>query len=371
MSLKFQKKDYGKRLCVGIFLLLMSACASPAPLVKTRFFWPPPPAQPKIEYIDFYQTNEDVIRDREHVIMTTIFGKEYAKMIFARPYDVASDSAGRVYVTDPANGHVHVLDMKKKEVTKLENSRLGDTFGFPAGIDVDGSGQVFLAESHAGAVNVFSPEGAYLRSFGFGSLTRPTGLDVDEDRGVVYVVDTDSHRIAFFTVSGELVRYLGERGAGPGQFNYPLDIDHDGEGNLYVLDSLNARIQVFTPEGDFLRAFGERGTVLGSFQIAKAIAVSPAGQVYVTDGLANRIVIFDLQGNYLLTLGGAGRVSKKGVTPGGFYAPLGIDVDNKNTIWIVDSLNRTVHQFQFLDEPFLAEHPILPEQLYTPPGAQP
>jgi DNA-binding beta-propeller fold protein YncE len=351
--------------------LLCSACAPQAPPPRPRFFWPLAPDAPKIEFIDFYQTNYDINRGAEHWLTESIFGREKPILLFKRPYGVLADGKGRVYVSDPGSGQVVLLDVGRLQVGSLKNGEGGEFFNFPAGMALDRDGQLFLVESTAQVIDVFSPAGKYVRNFGGGQLIRPLAVAIDDLRDRVYVVDPGAHRIAVFTRAGAFVRHIGERGGSPGMFNFPLDIDLDAEGNLYILDSLNARVQVLDPEGIFLRAFGERGTARGSFQVPKGLAVSPSGQVYVTDSLASRIVIFDLEGRYLLTVGGPGVVTRSGVSPGSFYLPQGIDVDNKNAIWIVDSLNRMVHQFQFLDDQYLAKHPILPEEIFTPSGLKP
>jgi hypothetical protein len=88
--------------------------------------------------------------------------------------------------------------------------------------------------------------------------------------------------------------------------------------------------------------------------------------VYVTDSRANRFVIFDLAGNFLLSIGAKHLVGEGFVAPGGFYLPQGVAADRSGGIWVVDSLNRMVHQFQYLDETYLREHPIDPAEIFLP-----
>ena len=107
-----------------------------------------------------------------------------------------------------------------------------------------------------------------------------------------------------------------------------------------------------------MRIFGEQGTASGSFRMPKGIGVDASGHVYVSDALAHRFVVFDLEGEYLLTVGGKQRY-RKSVSPGGFYLPRGIDADDNDTVWVVDSLNRSLHRFQYLNEEFLEMHPVL------------
>ena len=44
-------------------------------------------------------------------------------------------------------------------------------------------------------------------------------------------------------------------GDGDGQFNEPVGLAVDANGNIYAADTWNKRIQVFDPDGKFLRQF--------------------------------------------------------------------------------------------------------------------
>ena len=353
-----------------VLLLSMAACTPPPPRhIKKRFFWPVGTLQPKIEYIRFIQTAQDLMRGVKTPLRDIIFGQEPPTYLFRRPFAVASDGQGRVFVTDVAKHKVFILDLLHHKVrTLLDPQGKAEFISFPTGVAVDATGRVYVVDSRSAQVIVFGKNERMLGKFGYRHLKRPTGITVDSRRKRVYVVDTDTHRLVVFNTSGRFLTTIGKRGSGPAQFNYPLDVSLDRQGNLYVLDAMNARVEVLDPEGHFLRAFGERGTASGSFQVPKSIAVSPAGQVYVTDSLANRLVIFDLKGDYLLTLGGRSAFTGGHVSPGGFLMPAGIDVDRNDTIWVVDSLNGMVHEFQYLDKAYLEKHPIRRDQIYLPPG---
>lgn len=355
-----------------LFAFLLTACAPPV-VERKRFFWPPPGyGQPRIEYLNFYQTDEDTRRGVHNWLEEAILGKERPAPLFTRPHDVASDGEGRVFVTDISKRVVFILDLVRHEVRLLQSGKGGPaTFRFPYGVALAEDGTTYVVDSGNQEVQVFGADERFRKSFGKEHLARPTGLAVDSARRRLYVVDTDAHRVVVFGTDGTFLRASGSRGDAAGEFSFPLDAAVDSEGNLYVLDSMNARVQVFDPEGNFVRAFGERGTAAGSFQVAKAIAVSPSGHVYVTDSMANRFVVFDLAGKLLLNVGGASPVLAGRVNPGGFYLPQGIDVDANDTIWIVDSLNRLVHEYQYLTEAYLAKHPISADQLYLPPVLQP
>lgn len=357
-----------KFLVIPAVVFICSACASPTTGQK-RFFWPPGADQAKIEFIDFYLADQDLRRGKENRFLEAIFGREIPEAIFSRPHAISSDGKGRVFVSDLAHRKVFVLDLVAGRLRTLKNETGGDfAFGLPMGIAVDLMGRVYVCDSGTGRIFVFGADEKPIVNFGQGQLTRPTSIAVDSRGEKIYVVDTGAHRVAVFDLNGSLQTYLGGRGTGPGEFNYPLDVAVDRVGNLYILDAMNARVQVLDLGGKFLRQFGERGTAPGSFQMAKSIAVSPSGHVYVTDGQAHHFVIFDAEGRYLLTVGGRYLVRDGQVSPGGFYLPQGIDVDDGEAIWVVDSLNQSVYRFQYLNSSYLEKNPILPQDVYLPPG---
>lgn len=364
-------KVLSRSLCAvfGCVLLALSACA-PKGVESKRFFWPPGLAEPKIEYINFYQVDQDVRRGEERWLEAQILGREKPKLVFVRPHAIASDGRGRILVSDIGLHVVFIYDLKQRQVRKLLQRHKGELSEFPRdvwGLEVSAAGEIYATLPDAAEIAVFGQDEVFLRTFGKGHVTRPLSMALDEARGKIYVVDSAKHAVVVFTANGDFLESWGQRGSAAGEFNYPVDVDVDADGNVYVLDSMNARVQVFDAAGRFLRTFGERGTAAGSFMVAKSLSVSPQGDVYVTDSLGNKVVVFSRSGDFLLNFGGRAFVVDK-VTPGGFYLPEGIDVDANSTIWVVDSLNRMFHQFQYLDGDYLEKHPILPGQAYILPS---
>lgn len=56
-----------------------------------------------------------------------------------------------------------------------------------------------------------------------------------------------NNRVQKFDSDGNFITKWGSEGSGEGQFNRPLGISVDSEGNVYVVDTGNYRIQVFAP----------------------------------------------------------------------------------------------------------------------------
>ena len=84
----------------------------------------------------------------------------------------------------------------------------------------------------------------------------PHGLAVD-GAGRVYVADSGNQRIQVFTPDGEYIREWGGYGEKQGRFVWPRGVAIDASGRVYVADSGNARIQKFTASGQFVAKWGQ------------------------------------------------------------------------------------------------------------------
>ncbi len=101
----------------------------------------------------------------------------------------------------------------------------------------------------------------------------PVDMAVDAG-GRLHVLDSGNARVQVFGPDGRYVRTIGRRGQGPGEFADPNSIAVDRQGRIYVLDDAQKRVQVFTPAGEVVRTIPvtrlrlERLRLLGSGSLA-------------------------------------------------------------------------------------------------------
>lgn len=171
-------------------------------------------------------------------------------------------------------------------------------------------------------------------------LQQPTGIAYAKDKHQIWVVETAAHHIRIMDDGGKTLKIIGNRGTGPGEFNFPTSICIDDEGIAYVVDAMNFRIQLFNKEGEYLNEFGEVGDANGYFARPKGIATDTYGNIYVVDALFHGVQIFDKKGNLLFRFGQQGHDKEE------FWMPSGIFIDNKNYIYVADSYNSRVQVFQ-------------------------
>jgi DNA-binding beta-propeller fold protein YncE len=116
-------------------------------------------------------------------------------------------------------------------------------------VAIDSAGKLYLLSAEIGKIFVYGPDEKLLFSFGTkgGSprqLSQPKALAIDENRGLIYVVDYMRHTILTYDLSGKFLFEFGGRGTGPCWFNFPCGIAVNRHGQVIVADQFNRRVQV-------------------------------------------------------------------------------------------------------------------------------
>jgi DNA-binding beta-propeller fold protein YncE len=341
--------------------LLLAACAGPQPVrgqlrygmddapEGAKLMWPAAPEVPRFLYTGTLTGERNFGAAAAELGALKAFGRWIAglddkgpqPLVLQRPAAVIGDDNGRLYVSDTSRQAVFVFDEKAGALEVWEQAQGLVRFVAPVGLAL-APGRVFVADAELGAVFVLDARGEPVAVIGRGLLQRPTGLARDAERGLLFVADTMAHDIKVFSDAGQLVRVIGARGQGDGEFNYPTHLAY-ARHELYVTDTLNSRVQVFSAEGEVLnRKFGARGLYIGNLVRPKGIGVDSEGNVYVVESYFDSLLVFSPQGEFLMPIGGTGTAT------GRFYLPSGVWVDARNRVHIADMFNGRVVLFQFL-----------------------
>ena len=312
--------------------------------------WPAPPDEPRYRYVgeligesnflpDNWANRSTASKFLDWVVGLTGFNSE--PIVLQRPQSGTVDSEGRIYVTDIGRGAVYVFDKPAGKLEVWEMARGSTRFTSPIGIALGAKEEILVADAELHSVFRLNKKGEPVGEFGHDILKRPTGLVRDVARGRIYVADTHAHDIKVFDDDGKLLKVIGQRGEGDGEFNFPTHLAFAAD-KLYVTDTLNSRIQVFDLEGKIIAKFGKLGMYVGNLVRPKGVAVDSGGNIYVVESLYDNLLVFDAQGHTLLGLGGSG----KGL--GEFYLPSGVWTDNHDQIYIADMYNGRITVLQYL-----------------------
>jgi DNA-binding beta-propeller fold protein YncE len=280
-------------------------------------------------------------------IVDVVLGSNKDKIKLHRPFGL-SVFQDELYVVDSEKKAVYKIDFKEAEMKKFLHQKKDSFFSkgknyFQQPIDVAVDDEkIFVSDSVAQEVLVFSQEGELINKLGTEKLKRPTGLGVIRDLNRLYVVDTVKSKIFIYdTKNYKLIKSFGRRGDTAGEFNYPIEIAVKNN-KVYITDSMNFRIQIFDLEGKFISKFGHLGDSSGSFARPKGLAVDNEGHIYVVDALFGVVQIFNQEGELLLILG------EEGNGQGEFCLPTGIYIDQEDKIYVADSYNNRIQIFRYL-----------------------
>jgi hypothetical protein len=165
-----------------------------------------------------------------------------------RDLEIASN--GNIYVSDTDNHRIQVFDSQGDFLFKWGSEGNADSQFFrPWGIAFDGAGNVYVSD-HIDRIQIFDPAGNFLFKFssfgsGPGQLVDPTGIEFDSS-GNLYVADQGNDRVQIFDSSHNFLEEFGTpTGSGNGQFDIPRGIALDSSNKIYVADGQNNLIQVF------------------------------------------------------------------------------------------------------------------------------
>jgi DNA-binding beta-propeller fold protein YncE len=185
------------------------------------------------------------------------------------------------------------------------------------------------------AVEVFGERGP-----GAGQFNAPAGLAVDGS-GILFVADSYNHRVSRITPDGG-VSPLGGRGSGRGQFLSPQGVATDAVNAFYIVEQGNHRVQKYAEDGTLQLVFGRLGVREGEMRGPTGIAVAPlSGCIYVADAGNGRVQKFDPGGHFLAAF----------VAPGTTFSPQAVAVDREENVYIADPFTGRIWRFDALGRP--------------------
>ncbi len=303
------------------------------------------------------------------------------------PQALTLDSAGNLYIADTTNHRVRKVSTGGIITTLSGTGSAGyggdggaatsGQLSSPAGIAVNGSGEVFVGDTgnlrvrriSGGNISTFAGTGSATYGGDGGPITNAQFTNpqdiVFDNAGNAYISDSGTHRIRKVTPGGTITTIAGTGVAGfsgdngpatSAQINTPLGIARDAAGNLYFADGNNNRIRKVTPggtittfAGDGTGSFGGDNGPATSAQIFGPfnIKFDSLGNAYIADTGNNRIRKVT-PGGTITTYAGTGTANFSGdggaATAATFNTPIGLAFDGSDNLYVTDYSNGSIRK---------------------------
>jgi sugar lactone lactonase YvrE len=321
--------------------------------------------------------------------------------MLANSYQVAVDSSNNYYIADTSNNRIRVVNTQSSAITVAGvliqpgdiatvagtgdvgylgdgGSALSATLNSPFGVAVNGSGDIFIADSYNGVIREVNFAGTITTLPGSDGTTLPSSLALDS-AGNLFIADPAAQVI--WQLSGSTLSvvagngtagYSGDGGpATSAQLNVPFGVAVDGNENLYVADAKNNVIRcvigVLGACGDSTKKYGV-GTILtyafnGGFNFggdggpatkatrwyANEVAVDSRGNLFIGGGHNPLVQRVDLTSGTILTVAGNatqwwyyGFDGDGGPAAKAHIDNLGLVIDNNERLLIADAGNNRI-----------------------------
>jgi sugar lactone lactonase YvrE len=288
---------------------------------------------------------------------------------FNRPMGIARDSSGNLYIADSGNntirkktptGVVTTLAGSPGASGSADGTGAAARFSALRGITVDGAGNVYAVDNSA--VRKISPAGVVTTLAGASGelgdadgpgatarFRRPWGVAVDGS-GNVYVADTENSLVRRISTDGTVSTYAGTRGmrgradgtATTATFLGPVGIATDPAGNVYLTDWFGPPAPNIPEGSTFVRRIATDGTV-------STLAGTLNGETAPGLFMDTFAIVADSSGNvFVAALGTVRRVSATGTvtvvasSSVPFTSINGITIDESGNLYVTDVSNHTV-----------------------------
>ncbi len=293
-------------------------------------------------------------------------GGPASEAVLNRPYGLAVDSAGNLYVADFGNGRVRRIspDGAIRTVAGGGSGRqagVGEALSArligPRNVAVDGFGNIYIADFLDHRVYRVAPGGQIVVVAGTGvagyngegnavssHLTAPAGIAVDR-QGALAIADTGNNRIR--RVFGGAITTLVGGDSDPINLKVPLGLCADAAGNLLIADSQNARLLKRTPDGRIalIGPVGGAAPSAATFTAVREVAVDIAGNILIAGGrkvwrwtAGGRLENFAGSGAYAVPIDGVP------ATQSHLNGPIGVAFDSLGGLFIADEANQRIRK---------------------------
>ncbi|HVD40057.1 MAG TPA: hypothetical protein VNC16_03510 [Solirubrobacterales bacterium] len=258
-----------------------------------------------------------------------------------RPFGVATDPEGNVWVADTTNNRLVKYDKNGTYVRQITERPGEGPFSGLRGITVTPDGSLWVAESSGRRVDQFNPFTGLVMSTISTPSYEPFDLAFAPD-GMLWVTDPNNKKVYKYTAGGSLSQTISIPQPSSG-VALPFGIDLDEYGNAWVAIQGTNKIMELSSSGSVLFSFGTEGTEPGQFKNPQDVAVAPSGNILTSDGIRNRVQVFKPDGSFLRQYASTGTLNSQ------VSEPRGIEILPGNKLLVADAGNHRIVRWEHAD----------------------
>ena len=301
---------------------LLTACATQKELPKGPFFFPPPPDEPRIQFLTGFGDSSVIETPSSFAIVLAGTQKRDDIITLTKPRGIAAYRQN-IYVSDTINETVYRINLVTKKFEALKGDAGSVKLKKPVELTVDEEGKLYVVDSSRKEILVYTAEGDFLRIMGKSLDMKPVAVAVD--RQYLYVLDIAHNSIKILDKNrGDLINEIGTGTSEVSALALPVGITLDKEGLIYTTNVGSGKVLKFDRDGHNLLSFGKIGDGFGMFTRPKGIAVSDDGIMYIVDAGFQHVQLYSPEGKLLMFLG------NPGLPRGSLNLPAGIFITRDN-----------------------------------------
>jgi sugar lactone lactonase YvrE len=262
------------------------------------------------------------------------------------PAGVAVDGAGNLYIADGQNKRVVRVPAGGGAATAIGPQVTGvGSLKFPFGVAVDGAGNLYIADYLSNRV-VLVPAGGGNASVVFpvsttSPLSYPTSVAVD-GAGDLYIADAGDNHVVEVPFGGGTAIVLNPLNNGAPVLKIPEGVAVDAAGNLYISCHGNGTVvEIAAGSGSLSILSPSLGSSYSGFV---GLAVDGAGNLFIADSFLNRIVDVPVSGDTEIAI----RPAVNGLA---LAFPQNMALDGLGNLFIADYTNNRVVKVQLSQPP--------------------
>ncbi len=280
---------------------------------------------------------------------------------FDTPSDIAvSLDGGRLFIADGMAYKVYIFErqegtykLKKTISMATKKGMFGAVDDRPQNLkehtylELDQqAGMLYVMDVNKDTIRQFDFEGNEIKTIVFNSFVHGArSIALSNDKGMFAVSSPGKNLLVFVNVNGQPMGYYATTtGSSCGQMSQPCYVGFDSKRNRYVLDTINRRVQVFSPDMKYIRSFeiGTASTIHGP-QI-KIFENTPEPFMAVSIQYSKSLLLISLDGKKART------VEMRGDNMN-FLNPSAMDADVNGNIYVLDPRTKEIAKVELPPDP--------------------